>query len=424
MGTSALALLFHLERTAIIRPMANRGSTQSTSSDEKGIYLDHASTTPVDPRVLAAMLPYFSKLYGNPSSMHQPGRVNHAAVTEARETIARCINAQPNEILFTSGGTEADNFAIIGIAHAYRDKGNHIIVSNIEHKAVLDSCKRLEREGFDVTYLPVDRQGIISIEELTLAIRPDTTLVSIMYANNEIGSIQPIQAVSRVLRTSTVANPMFHCDASQATGSLPIDVREIGVDAMTISSSKIYGPKGIGCLFIRSTVDIQPLIVGGGQERGLRSGTENVASIVGFATALEISEQMRQTENPRLTELRDYFLKRLTSEVDDVSVNGSTEHRLPNNVNVSIQGVEGESLLLLLDHYGVYCSTGSACSSADLNPSHVLVNIGIPLELAHCSIRFTLGRRTTKNDVDSAMDVIVKSVQRIRSFTSTNYDKR
>ena len=404
--------------------MENRELTQSTSSDGKGIYLDHASTTPVDPRVLAAMLPYFSDLFGNPSSMHQLGRASHAAVTNARATIAQCINAQPNEILFTSGGTEADNFAIAGIARAYQHKGKHVIVSSIEHKAVLDSCKRLEHEGFNVTYLPVDQQGIVSVEELARAIRPDTTLVSIMYANNEVGSIQPIQEVSRVLRTSTVANPIFHCDASQAAGSLPIDVQDLGVDAMTISSSKIYGPKGTGCLFVRSTVRIEPLIVGGGQERGLRSGTENVASIVGFATALEISEQMRQTENPRLTELRDYFLELLTSEVNDVTVNGSTEYRLPNNVNVSIQGVEGESLLLLLDHYGVYCSTGSACSSADLNPSHVLVNIGIPLELAHCSVRFTLGRKTTKSDIDTAVEAIEKSVQRIRSFTSTNYDKR
>ncbi|MEK7463368.1 MAG: cysteine desulfurase family protein, partial [Patescibacteria group bacterium] len=388
------------------------------------VYLDNASTTPVDPKVLKAMSPYFKDRYGNPSSLHILGRESKNAIETARKNIAKHIGAEPEEIIFTSGGTESDNLAMFGLARAYKEKGKHIIVSSIEHKAILDSCKKLEKEGFEITYLDVDKNGLVSLEQLRSSIRPDTILVSIMYANNEIGTVQPIKEIAKIIQEFKIKNinkpnschsaldaesrkhskswipafagmtennspfPMFHTDACQAVGALPININNLGVDALTMSSSKIYGPKGIGCLYINKKYKIEPIIFGGGQERGLRSGTENVAGIVGFSEALSISEKKRVLENKRLTKLRDYFLRCIEKEIEGVLINGDRKQRLPNNINISIKGVEGESLLLLLDRYGVYCSTGSACSSLDLSPSYVLLSIGSPLELAHCSVRF------------------------------------
>ncbi|MFA5934816.1 MAG: cysteine desulfurase family protein [Candidatus Paceibacterota bacterium] len=381
------------------------------------IYLDNASTTPIDPKVLDVMFPYLKEKYGNPSSLHLEGRTAENAIEKSREKVSSVIGCRKEEIIFTSGGTESDNLAILGIARANKNKGKHIITSCIEHKAVLDSCKKLEKEGFDITYLDVDSKGKISLVQLEKSIRPDTIMVSIMYANNEIGTIQPISKISKIIKENKVSKPIFHSDACQAVGSLSIDIKKIGVDVLTISSSKIYGPKGVGCLYLNKNIKIEPIIFGGGQERGLRSGTENVASIVGFAEALMISENIKKTENERLIKLRDYFFKEIKNNIKDVSINGDIKDRLPNNINVSIKGVEGETLVLILDDKGVSCSTGSACSSIDLNPSHVLVGIGIPLELAHCSVRFTLGRYTQKKDIDYTVKVLYESVKKIREMS-------
>ena len=387
----------------------------------RNIYLDNASTTQVDPKVLKEMLPYLGDNYGYPSSLHRLGRISKNAIERSRKIVADGLDVEPSEVIFTSGGTEADNLAILGLAHAHKHKGKHIIVSSIEHKAVLDSCKKLEAEGFSVMYLPVDKNGFVSSAELDKTLRRDTILVSVMYANNEIGTIQPIKQIAKILKSRTDCSPIFHTDACQAVGALSVNVKNLGVDAMTISASKIYGPKGVGVLYINKKYTVEPLMLGGGQERGLRSGTENVAGIVGLATAFQISENKRISESERLAKLRDYFLKEIKKNIKGVTVNGGMKNRLPNNINISIQGVEGEALLLLLDNKGVYCSTGSACSSFDLNPSHVLVNIGLPLELAHSSVRFTLGRYTKKTDIDYAIKVLVPSVERIRSLTSVRH---
>ena len=381
------------------------------------IYLDNASTTPIDPSVLSAMLPYLKEKYGNPSSLHYEGRIAKKVIEDAREKIASIIGSEKDEIIFTSGGTESDNLAILGIARANKNKGNHIIVSNIEHKAVLDSCKKLEKEGFEVTYLNVDKKGLVSIEDFKKNIRPDTILISIMYANNEIGTIEPIKKIAKIIKENKISKPIFHSDACQAVNYLDINVKKLGVDVLSISSSKIYGPKGVGCLYLNKNIKIEPIIFGGGQERGLRSGTENVANIVGFAEALIISENKKKLENKRLTKLRKYFLSKIKKEIKNVYFNGDIKNRLPNNINISIKGVEGESLVLLLDDKNISCSSGSACSSIDLNPSHVLVNIGVSLELAHCSIRFTLGRYTQKKDIDYTVKVLSLCVSKIRKMS-------
>lgn len=389
-----------------------------TTITNNRIYLDNASTTPVDPKVLEAMLPYLKEAYGNPSSLHYEGRVAKNAIENSRFKIAKIIGSKPNEIILTSGGTESDNLAILGIARANKNKGNHIITSCIEHKAVLNSCKQLEKEGFEVTYLDVDKNGIISLEQLKSSLKPTTILVSIMYANNEIGSIQPIKEVSKIINDSVNSNPIFHSDACQAPNYLSININDLGLDSMTISSSKIYGPKGIGCLYKNEKVKIEPLFFGGDQENSIRPGTENVSSIFGFAKALEISETNHQSENLRLQKLRDYFLTEVLQKINGVSINGGTENRLPNNINISIKGVEGESLVLMLDNEGISCSTGSACSSFDLNPSHVLMQIGIPLELAHCNVRFTLGRYTSKKDINQTIVKLNKCVNKIKGMSS------
>lgn len=384
----------------------------------KRIYLDNASTTPIDAKVLSAMLPYLKDMVGNPSSLHYEGRLAKSAIEKSRAEIAEIIGAKPSEIIFTSGGTESDNLAILGIARANQNKGKHIIVSCIEHKAILNSCKKLASEGFEITYIDVDSNGLVSLEQLQSSIKPTTILVSVMYANNEIGTIQPINQIAKIIKDSMVSTPVFHSDACQAAGSLLIDINKLGVDALTISSSKIYGPKGIGCLYISDKCRIEPITFGGDQERYIRPGTENVAAIVGFAKALSIAEDKRQSESLRLQKLRDYFLSKILKNITDVSVNGDMDNRLPNNINVSIKGVEGESLVLLLDNEGVACSTGSACSSTDLNPSHVLMQISTPLELAHCSVRFTLGRYTSEKDLDNTITILAECVKKIRSLSS------
>lgn len=384
----------------------------------KEVYLDNASTTQIDPRVLAVMLPYLKQEYGNPSSLHKKGFTAGQAIKNSRAKIASLIDARTDEIIFTSGGTEADNLAILGIARANKNKGKHIITSVIEHKAILNSCKKLENEGFEITYLAVDKKGNISLEQFKSSLRPDTILVSVMYANNEIGTIEPVKKIAKIIKESKISKPVFHSDACQAVSALNINVKQLGVDAMTISSSKIYGPKGIGCLYLKKGISIEPIIFGGGQERGIRSGTENVAGIVGIVEALTISKKNKGKENGRLSKLRDYLQTKIIKKIDKVTVNGALKNRLPNNLNISIAGVEGESLVLLLDNFGVYCSTGSACSTNDIKSSHVLKSIGVTDDLAHCSIRLSLGRYTTKSDINYTVNMLVDSIKKIRSIST------
>jgi len=385
----------------------------------KEVYLDNASTTRIDQKVLREMLPYLSEKYGNPSSLHYQGRVARNAIEKSRETVASILGSEKDEIIFTSGGTESDNLAILGIAEAYKNKGKHIIVSNIEHKAVLEACKKLEKDGFEITYLDVDKNGMISLEQLRNSMRKDTILVSVMYANNEIGTIEPIKKISKIIKGSKISNPVFHTDACQAVQFLPVNVKNLGVDAMTISASKIYGPKGVGILYLRYGVNIEPVIIGGGQERNKRSGTENIVSIVGIAKALKISENKKNIEKNRLAKLCDYFLSKIKKEIKGVSINGGIKNRLPNNINISIDNVEGESLVLTLDSKGIYCSTGSACSSTEIKPSYVLTNIGVSAEKSHCSIRFSLGRYNKKSDIDYTVKCLVECVNKLRNISTT-----
>lgn len=384
------------------------------------IYLDHAATTYVDPAVLKTMVPYLSEHFGNPSSLYSPGRRAKVAIERARATIAQILHAQPNEVIFTGSGTESDNLALFGVARAYRHQGNHIIVSAIEHKAVLEAAKKLEREGFAVSYIGVDSNGLVDMDELRNALRKETILVSVMYANNEIGAIQPITEIAAAIKRhkGEALLPLLHTDACQAAGALDLDVTGLGVDLLTLNGSKIYGPKGVGCLYITEGIQIEPMLVDGGQERSLRAGTENVAGIVGLAEALRLSEQLRPEESTRLIALRDYGIAELLKAIPRSRINGDRKQRLPNNINISIEGVEGESLLLMLDAQGIFVSTGSACTSADLDPSHVLLAIGLPEELAHGSLRLTLGRRTTKEELDKVITVLPGIVKTLRSISS------
>lgn len=384
----------------------------------KRIYLDNAATTPLDPGVLSVMSPFLVEKYGNPSSLHLEGRQTKNAMETARAKIADILGAEKEEVIITSGGTESDNLAILGIARANKNKGQHIIVSSIEHKAVLDACKKLKKEGFEITYLKVDKKGIVSLEQLKTSLRHDTILVSIMSANNEIGTIQPIKDIAKIIEDSKISKPVFHTDACQSAGALSLNIKELGVETLTFSASKIYGPKGVGCLYLNKNVSIEPMIVGGGQERDIRSGTENVVGIVGLAEALVIVEKKRIAENKRLTTLRDYFLSKILKEIKGVALNGDVRKRLPNNLNISIKGVEGESLVLLLDDKGIACSTGSACNSMDLKPSHVLTAIGVSPELAHSCVRFTLGRHTTKKDLDYVVKSLSECVKIVRSMST------
>jgi cysteine desulfurase len=380
------------------------------------IYLDNHATTPVDPRVLDAMLPYFTEKFGNAASRnHEFGWKAEEAVENARGQIARLINATPKEIVFTSGATESTNLAIKGAAEMYREKGNHIITQVTEHKATLDTCKRLEKYGYEVTYLPVEKDGRINLDDLRRAITPKTILISIMYANNEIGAVQPIAEIGKIAKEKGV---FFHVDAVQAVGKIPVDVQKDGIDLMSISGHKIYGPKGVGALYVRRKnprVQLSAIIDGGGHERGMRSGTLNVTGIVGLGKACEICENEMATESAKLFKMRERLKESIMSRLDETFINGSMEHRLPHNINISFAYVEGESLLMGINDIAV--SSGSACTSATLEPSYVLKALGVGEDLAHTSIRFGVGRFNTDEEIDYVADRVVETVTRLRELS-------
>lgn len=380
----------------------------------KRVYLDYAATTPVDKSVLDEMIPYFTDGFGNPSSIYYEGREARKAIDESRRKIANAINAKDQEIFFTGSGTEADNWAIKGAAIANSKKGNHIITTSIEHHAVLHTCNYLEKNGFEVTYLKVDEYGLINIDDLKNSIKENTILISIMFANNEIGTIQPIKEIGEIARENKI---IFHTDAVQAFGNVPIDVAELKVDMLSISSHKIYGPKGIGALYIRKGVRIENFVHGGAQERKKRAGTENTPAIVGFGKAAELITRDIALSAKTLENLRDKIIKRIPKEIPNVKLNGHEKYRLPGNVNFSFEFIEGESLLLSLDIVGISASSGSACTSGSLDPSHVLLAIGLPHETAHGSLRITLGKNTTEEEVDYVLEQLPPIVQRLRDMS-------
>lgn len=391
---------------------------------KRTIYLDHAAATPMDPAVFEAMKSFLMGEYGNPGGLYKVAREAKQAVDQARENVARVFGAQPRNIIFTGSGTESDNLAIFGVARQYSGRGQHIISIPIEHHAVLHSVEALVKEGYELTQLPVDEYGCVTAEQVRAALREDTLLVTIMYANNEIGTIEPIAEIGRAIMhwkqehgRKPTDPPFFHTDACQAAGYCELNVEKLHVDLMTINGSKIYGPKGTGVLYKRDTVRVKPLIYGGGQEMRFRGGTENVAGIVGLSVALERAQEMRKKESKRLTKLREYLLQEIQKNIPKVVLNGHPTERLPNNLNVSILDIEGEALLLYMDEYGVALSTGSACTSESLDPSHVIVGIGKPYEYAHGSIRFSLGRETTKRDIDYVMKVLPAVVERLREIS-------
>ena len=381
---------------------------------DKIIYVDHSATTYTKPEVLKEMLPYFTEKYGNASSAYRLGQEARDAVDKAREGVACAINAKPDEIYFTAGGSESDNMIIRGIAMANKNKGNHIITSKIEHPAVLETCKSLEKEGFEVTYLDVDENGLITPEDVRNAIKDTTILVTIMFANNEIGTIEPIKEIAKVTKFKGV---YFHTDAVQAVGNIDIDVDELGIDALSMSGHKFYGPKGIGAAYIRKGVKFAPYMTGGHQEKGKRAGTENVPAIVGLGKAITLAKENLESYNAKLIELREYTIKRILEEIPYVKLNGDREKRLPGNVNFSFKGIEGESLLLMLDMKGIEASSGSACTSGSLDPSHVLLAIGLKHEIAHGSLRITYGEENTMEDAKYIADSLKEIVQRLREMS-------
>lgn len=394
----------------------------------KDIYLDHAATTYVDDRVMDAMRPYFSDVFANPSSFHMLGLKAKNAVSDARTTIAKLLNCREDEVIFTSGGTESDNLAVIGIPRAHKAKGKHVITTAIEHHAVLETLLHYQKTGeVEVTVLPVDKFGMVSVEDLEKALRPDTVLVSIMTANNEIGTIQPIADIGRAIlkwrKEQATPYPYFHSDACQASGVLELDIEKMHVDLLTLNGSKIYGPKGIGMLYVRRGVKIEPLIRGGGQEKNIRSGTENVPGIVGFAEALRLAQEGKDAENARLTKLRDRLVEGLLA-IPKTRLNGHPTERLPNSVNISFIDIEGEAAVLYLDAEGIYCSTGSACASTSLDPSHVILATGLSYEGAHGSLRFTLGKRTTAEDIERVIEVMPGVVAKLRHMSPVNLDMK
>ena len=380
------------------------------------VYLDHAATTPVDPRVLAAMLPFFTERFGNPSSVYRLGRSSLEALDEARTTVARVLNANTKEIVFTGGGSESDNLAIKGAALAQRErgKGNHIVTSAIEHHAVLHACEHLQEHGFEVTVLPVNERGLVDPAAFEAALRPDTVLATIMYANNEIGTIQPISELGAMCRERGI---LFHSDAVQAGGALPLDVRALNVDLLTLTAHKFYGPKGTGLLYVRQGTSLVPQINGGGQERRRRAGTENVPGIVGFAEALRLAEEERVALVEHCLGLRERLISGVEARIPFVRLNGDRTQRLPNNANLSFEGVEAESVLLMLDQQGFCASSGSACTAGSMEPSHVLTAIGADGDRAIGSVRFTLGRATTSEDIDRLLDVLPPIIERLRSVS-------
>ncbi|MBO4886148.1 MAG: cysteine desulfurase NifS [Clostridia bacterium] len=378
------------------------------------IYMDNAATTRITPPVLEAMMPYLTDIYGNPSSIHGFGRDARRALEAARAQVAAAINARPSEIYFTGCGTEADNWAVRGAAYAQKRKGSHIITSAIEHHAILHTCQQLEREGFTVTYVPVDEQGVVKLDELEKAITPETTVISIMAANNEIGTIQPIAEIGKIARARGI---LFHTDAVQAIGAIPIDVQALGVDLLSMSGHKFHAPKGVGALYIRTGVRLQRFMQGGAQERTQRAGTENLASIVGMGKAIELATANIAEKAEKISAMRDRLMRGIVETIPESRINGHLTQRLPGNCNVSIRYIEGESLLLSLDLKGIAASSGSACTSGSLDPSHVLLAIGLPHEIAHGSLRFSLSEENTMVEVETVLAALKEIVQRLRNMS-------
>lgn len=377
-------------------------------------YFDHAATTKVNEEVLKEMIPYYTMQYGNASSIYSIGRNSKRAIEHARNQVAKAINSKDKEIYFTSCGSESDNLAIKGIAYANKEKGKHIITTKIEHPAVLNTCKTLEKQGFEVTYLNVNQNGIVSIEELMNNIRNDTILITVMFANNEIGTIQPIKEIGTIAKENNI---LFHTDSVQAIGNIKIDVKDLNIDALSMSAHKFYGPKGVGALYVKEGVNFEKIQEGGHQEKNKRAGTENVAGIVGLGKAIERIYRNFDEYNNKLQTLRDYYIKKVKENIKDISINGDIENRLPGNANISFKYIEGESLLLNLDAKGICASTGSACSSGSLEPSHVLMAIGLTHEMAHGSLRITIGEENTKEDIDYLVEELIESVNKLRRMS-------
>ncbi|MEG1314343.1 MAG: cysteine desulfurase NifS [Anaerovoracaceae bacterium] len=384
------------------------------------VYLDYSATTPVKEDVLKEMIPYYTEKFGNPSSLYTIGLEAKEAVESARAQVAKLINANPKEIYFTAGGSEADNWAVFGVANSLKEKGNHIITTEIEHHAMLHSCEFLEKNGYEVTYLAVEPDGTVKPETLEAAITDKTILISVMFVNNEVGTIEPIKELAAVAKAHKI---LFHTDAVQALGNINIDVRDLGVDLMSLSSHKIYGPKGEGALFIRKGLKISNYIHGGAQEMGKRAGTENLPGIIGFGKAAELAGDNLDSHIEHCTTLRNYLIEQVKAEIPDVFVNGSMEHRHPGNANITFEYIEGEAMLLYLDMSGIAVSTGSACSSKSLKPSHVLSALGIPVEKIHGTLRFTVGDFTTKEDIDYVVEQLKIIVAKLRSISSVNCKK-
>ena len=380
----------------------------------KNIYFDNAATTKLDDEVLKEMLPYLKDNYGNPSSIYKLGREARKAIEDSREKIAKVLNCKANEIYFTAGGSESDNTAIKGIAKANKKRGNHIITSKIEHPAVLETCKQLEKEGFEITYISVDEKGIVDLEELKKSIKPTTILITIMFANNEIGTIQPIEEIGKIAKGNNI---YFHTDSVQAVGSIKIDVQKLNIDSLSLSGHKFYGPKGVGALYVKTGVSFEKFISGGHQERNKRAGTENVAGIVGIGKAIELAYENLDEYNKKIKELRDYYVKQVEEKIPYIKINGDMEKRLPGNSNISFRFIEGEGLLLNLDLKGICASSGSACTSGSLDPSHVLLAIGLPHEIAHGSLRVSIGKYNTKEEIDYLIENLMEIVTRLREMS-------
>ncbi|HOU75786.1 MAG TPA: cysteine desulfurase NifS [Candidatus Dojkabacteria bacterium] len=381
---------------------------------QRTIYVDNSATTSVDSRVIAEMLPFFEQGYGNASTIYTIGQNSKMAIEKARGQVAFALGCLPEEIFFTSGGTESDNWAIIGTVDANTTKGKHIITSAIEHHAVLDTCKYLQKKGYEITYLPVDKDGLVSVDDLKKAIRKDTILISIMFANNEIGTIQPIEKIGEIARQNGIP---FHTDAVQAVGNIPIDLSKLPVDMLSLSAHKFRGPKGVGVLYVKKGIKLEPFMHGGGQERKKRAGTENVPGIVGLGKAIELACKDIDAKSKKLIALRERLITGIMKNIEDVRINGHREQRLPGNANFSFAKVEGESILLLLDSKGICASSGSACTSGSLDPSHVLLAIGLSHEVAHGSVRFTLSDRNTEDDVDYIIEVMPEIIKKLREMS-------
>lgn len=397
------------------------------SNSDRIVYMDHAATTQVRPEVLEAMLPYFSERYGNPSSIYSLGQEGRKAIDNAREKVAKVLNCRMGEVVFTSGGTESDNTALKGAAFALKQAGNHIITTNIEHHAILHTCHQLEQFGFEISYVPVNNKGIVSPEDVAKAVTENTTVVSVMYANNEIGTIQPVAEVARLVKEKARklnTTIVIHTDAVQAAGFLDLDVKKLGVDMLSLSAHKFYGPKGTGVLYIKRNTPFEPQQMGGGHERQRRSGTENVPGIVGIGEALTLATHEREWLNSHCTTLRDKLIAGIQERIEKVHLNGHPTQRLPNNVNFAFEMIEAEPILLGLDFAGVYASSGSACSSASLEPSHVLLALGMPADLAQGSLRLTLGRDNKEEDVDYVLNALPELVRKLRAMPALNQSQR